>query len=295
MARSAKSEKRQSANDKVLSVVWVSISVISGKVGLAVIGRLIGYSLVCYLVACFAACWGDEPLRLRVLTYNIHHGEGVDGKLDLDRIAKVMKEVTPDVIALQEVDQNVSRSNVVDQAADLGRLMDMKYVFGGNIDLQGGKYGNALLTRLEIVGQQNELLPNVGNGEQRGVLKVELRIPDQSTNLVVFATHFDHRRNDQERVLSAERINALSTGVGAAILLGDLNDVRGSRALGVLDKFWQRVNDEPHPTIPVAQPKEQIDFILVRPGERWRTIETKVLDEAVASDHRAFLAVIELN
>jgi len=78
-----------------------------------------------------------------VLTYNIHHGEGVDGKLDLVRIAKVIQEVEPDIVALQEVDQNAGRSGQVDQAAELGRLTKMRSVFGGNIALQGGEYGNA--------------------------------------------------------------------------------------------------------------------------------------------------------
>ena len=38
----------------------------------------------------------------------------------------------------------------------------------------------------------------------------------------------------------------------------------------------------------------QIDYILVRPKERWKVIKTQGLDEAVASDHRAIFAVIEL-
>jgi endonuclease/exonuclease/phosphatase family metal-dependent hydrolase len=48
-------------------------------------------------------------------------------------------------------------------------------------------------------------------------------------------------------------------------------------------------------TIPVKNPIQQIDFILVRPSEGWKSVETKVLDEEIASDHRPFLAVVELN
>ena len=58
-------------------------------------------------------------LRLRVLSYNIHHGEGVDRKLDLPRIASVIKSVKPDLVALQEVDQGTERTNKIDQAAEL--------------------------------------------------------------------------------------------------------------------------------------------------------------------------------
>ena len=59
----------------------------------------------------------SEPTQVRVLTYNIHHGEGTDRKIDLARIAAVIKRVKPDVVALQEVDKATSRSHGVDQAA----------------------------------------------------------------------------------------------------------------------------------------------------------------------------------
>ena len=65
---------------------------------------------------------GDEtpPMMLRVLTYNIHHGEGTDGRFDLPRLAGVMKSVQPDLVALQEVDEGTTRSGAVRQLAVLG-------------------------------------------------------------------------------------------------------------------------------------------------------------------------------
>ena len=79
-----------------------------------------------------------EPTRLRVLSYNIHHAEGVDRKLDVDRIAGVILSIKPDLVALQEVDQKVKRTGSVDQPAVLARLTEMNVVFGANIELQGG-------------------------------------------------------------------------------------------------------------------------------------------------------------
>ena len=79
-----------------------------------------------------------------------------------------------------------------------------------------------------------------------------------------------------------------------AIFAWDLNDVPSSPTLKEIGKLWLRTNPEITPTIPVAKPVRQIDYILVRPKERWKVVETKVLDEAVTSDHRAIFAVIEL-
>src|SRR3954468_2494324 len=90
------------------------------------------------------------PERVRVLSYNIHHGEGVDGKLDLERIAAVINAVEPDLVALQEVDQRVARTRLIDEPADLARLTKMHVAFGANLALQGGHYGNAVLSRWPI-------------------------------------------------------------------------------------------------------------------------------------------------
>ena len=65
------------------------------------------------------AVTNDKPIRLRVLCYNIHHAEGVDGKLDLPRIARIILSVKPDLVALQEVDQNTKRTGQGEQAAEL--------------------------------------------------------------------------------------------------------------------------------------------------------------------------------
>src|SRR5258708_24205877 len=85
------------------------------------------------------------PGTLRVLTYNIHHGEGTDGRFDLWRLAEVMKSVQPDVVALQEVDRGTERSSSVDQLAELERLTHMHAEFGKAMDFSGGSYGVARL------------------------------------------------------------------------------------------------------------------------------------------------------
>jgi len=70
--------------------------------------------------------------------------------------------------------------------------------------------------------------------------------------------------------------------------------VVGSRTLKLLGQEWKRTTEKQHPTVPVSKPIRQIDFILVRPEGRWKVIESGVLPEAIASDHRAILSVLEL-
>ena len=239
---------------------------------------------------------GAGAIRLRVLTYNIHHGEGVDGRLDLPRIARVIAAAEPDIVALQEVDQNVQRTDAIDQPAELARLTKMHVAFGANIDLQGGQYGNAVLSRFPVRSRRNHKLPRFDDGEQRGVLEVELELPGDLPPLLCLATHLDHRRDDRERVAAARAINDLVAAdpARAVLLAGDLNAVPDSRVLNEFNREWQR-GHKSLPTVPVQNPARQIDYILFRPAARWTVIESRVLDEAVASDHRAVLATLELS
>jgi endonuclease/exonuclease/phosphatase family metal-dependent hydrolase len=243
-----------------------------------------------------AGAGSAEPLRLRVLSYNIHHCEGTDRRLDVERIANVIRAAEPDLVALQEVDQNVQRSQSVDQPAELGRRTKMHVVFGANIRLQGGAYGNAVLSRFPIHGHTNQKLPRLDDSEQRGILAVEIDLPGAGEPLLFLATHLDHRPKNEERLASAKAILEITANRPdrPALLAGDLNDTPESIVLSEFCRQWTRANVTVLPTIPVATPRRQIDYILLRPAGRWRVIETKVLDEAVASDHRPILATLEL-
>lgn len=237
----------------------------------------------------------DQNLRLRILSYNIHHAEGVDGKLDVPRIAQVILSVDPDLVALQEVDKNTIRTGKVNQDIELSRLTKMNSVFGSNITFQGGQYGNAILSKFSIIKNKNFLLPNVDSGEQRGLLQSRIQISNKE-NVLFFSTHLDHRRSDTERLASAKAINQIIglDNKSLAILAGDFNDVPDSPTIKELGKVWLRTNKKILRTIPASKPSRQIDYIFVQPKERWKIIESQVLDEDIASDHRAIFSIIEL-
>jgi endonuclease/exonuclease/phosphatase family metal-dependent hydrolase len=232
-----------------------------------------------------------------VLSYNIHHGEGIDGKLDLARIAEIIKSARPDLVALQEVDVETQRSGGIDQAADLSRRTGMQVVFGGNLDYQGGRYGNAVLSRFPILEHRNHALPNPADTEPRGVLEVVVSHDGQvgEAQLTFLATHLDNS-DEENRLVSAEWINAfaLKRQDSPIILAGDLNAVPGSSVMVEMARSWSPTGQTPMPTVPVKDPVRQIDYVLYRPAGRWSPVEVRVLPEPVASDHLPILAVLEL-
>ena len=264
---------------------------------------------VCLLALAWAATGHCEsPAEIRILTYNIHHGEGVDGMFDLPRIARVIKSASPHLVALQEVDQGTRRAGGVDQPAELARLTSMEIVFSRNIDYEGGGYGTAVLSRLPIRSHESVKLRSFYDGtdahpEQRGVQLVEVAPADGAT-LLFLCTHLDYRPPDAERMESARTINRLAEKHAdkLMILAGDLNATPESRVLAEFAKRWKiagarpAADDDAKPllTFPSRKPDRWIDYVLVRPAERWEVVEARVLDEPVASDHRPLLAVLRL-
>jgi endonuclease/exonuclease/phosphatase family metal-dependent hydrolase len=213
----------------------------------------------------------------------------MDGKIDLARIAAVIKSVSPDIVSLQEVDKNTKRANGVDQAKELGRLTGMDYVYCASLPLQGGEYGNAMLTKLPIIKTTRLPLP----GEPRSALCVTVETTTK-TQLTFIATHLDLTEKARLESIPLIEMFFKSDPSAPAILAGDLNAQPESATIMALEKTWINATfREGLFTFPVKEPKEQIDFILYRPATCWRVVETKVLAEPIASDHRPILAVLE--
>ena len=188
------------------------------------------------LIACAgAAAAGDPaPKALRVLTYNIHHGEGTDGKLDLARIAGVVKAARPDVVALQEVDRNTARTGKVDQAAELARLTGLHAAFGQAIDLQGGGYGLAVLSRFPLKGVRTDPLPGKAGQEARVVMRATVEPGGGWPAVTVLNTHFQHDDGPTREAQAAKLDELFGTAEGTFVLAGDLNAAPGSAPVRVV-------------------------------------------------------------
>jgi len=248
------------------------------------------------LAACGAAR-GEEPLRIRVLTYNIHHGAGTDGRLDLERIAEVIKRQRPDVVALQEVDNKTRRTGGVDQATELGRLTAMHAVFGKAMDYDGGEYGEAILSRWPFLKVKSHPLPRAGGGEPRAALAVRIRLKENGPECIFAGTHLDHLSADARRVQARLLVERLTEDAAPPVILaGDLNAEPDSDVMRTFsDEFTDAAcnGEEPQPTAPSTNASVRIDYVLYRPAAAWRVVEVQVIDEPVASDHCPLLAVLE--
>lgn len=255
------------------------------------------------LICCFLLLLASPHVLaqqvVRVLTYNIHHGEGADLKIDLERIAAIISAAGADVVALQEVDVRTTRVSGVDQAHELSRLTGMHVVFGRTIPYRGGLYGNALLSRWPVNHYVNHEMPFTPGRERRGVIEALIPAPPASNLGVDFqmlATHLDTTESD--RLLAVRRLKEILAERPVdwpMILAGDMNALPSSTVIKQLGEDWQlATTGEPLLTFPAQEPARQIDFVLFRPASRWKVLEAKVVGDGIASDHRGLLAVLEL-
>ncbi len=239
---------------------------------------------------------------LRILCYNIHYGQGNDGVYDIPRLARVIKETKPDIVALQEVDVVVKRSGRVHQLRELARLTGLQGRYGPTQHYQGGLYGNGILTRLPILDVEIQPLPYTEATEEkvtypRAAIALTLRAPDGQVFRVI-STHFQHAQFEEDRIAEAEAINKLFAGEDddiPTILAGDMNARPGSQPMEILHKKWTNtMSKDEAPSSPSKSPKSRIDYILYRPASSFRLIESKVIDERMASDHLPVFAILEL-
>lgn len=243
--------------------------------------------LLSLLTAVTAAA--ESPRELRVMCWNLHHGAGEDGKVDLERIAAVIRTQKPDLVALQEVDKHCRRTGEVDQTAVLAKLTGLAGVFGKAMDHDGGEYGQAILSRHPLGETQVHRLP--GDGEPRIAFEASVTIGGEALRMVT--VHLDHQQ-DARRLKQAQVVAGILAGINAPVILaGDFNDVPGSPVLKCFDEKWQVVAKEgPAFTSPAANPKAEIDHVLVRGLKVVSPVV--VLPEAVASDHRPLVTVLAL-
>lgn len=230
---------------------------------------------------------------IRVATYNIRHGVGMDDALRLERTAATLRGLEADIVALQEVDSVVRRSGDVDQARVLGDLLGMRARFGAFMPYQGGAYGMAILSRWPIVRSTALRLPE-GN-EPRVALVAEVEQPG-GRRLTVVNVHFDWVENDGYRYAQARVVAAMLDTLSTPwILLGDFNDEPGSRTLRLLRRTGDEAAkpDSARFTFPAAPaPVKEIDFIVAGPHGGWRVGPATVVAERLASDHRPVVTTL---
>jgi endonuclease/exonuclease/phosphatase family metal-dependent hydrolase len=235
-------------------------------------------------------------LSLRVMTYNIHVGVGMDKKLDLPRVAAVINAEHPDLVGLQEVDRGVTRTQRIDEIAELAKLTRMDYAFAFNLHYQGGQYGVAILSRLPILATDHRLYQNTREPERRGFIRAEVSVNGSVLNFVT--THLDYQYEDGRLFEAEQLLSALREVKGPLVIVGDFNDIPAGRAYQLMryqfgDAWIESRSTDEGFSYPTDKPAKRIDYIFFRSIDRVRTKRAWIVDTQ-ASDHVPVVADLEI-
>ena len=143
-------------------------------------------------------------MLLKTVTFNMCHGQGLDGIIDVRRQANLLKELRPDIIFLQEIDMYTQRVDNKDQIYSLSKTVGLPYrSMGINLKYKNGFYGDGLLCRFPIEYSTNYLMPITDNShEPRGLL--HNKISFGTTHINLFSIHLS--TNEEERILSIKEL-----------------------------------------------------------------------------------------
>lgn len=233
---------------------------------------------------------------IKVLSFNILHGATTKGDFDLDKIAQVIKDANPDFVALQEVDYLTNRAKKYDLATELGLRTKMAPLFARAMPFDGGEYGEGILSKTSFLQTRNVALPCTPGNEPRSAAAITTILSSGDT-ISFIGTHLDHLKEEKDRISQAKKINKeFSNNKYPSILAGDLNAVPGSTTMNIFEEVWMGSYDKenPQPTIPSDGPTKKIDYVMFLPENRWKVLDKKVICDAVASDHCAYLVTLEL-
>lgn len=221
------------------------------------------------------------------MSYNIYHGEGLDGKTDYGRLANIIRSKGVDVVAVQEVDSATHRSHGADVLRQIADSAGMVATFARTLDYEGGAYGIGLLSKTRPLKTMSYALP--GTEEPRALLVAEF------ANYVVACTHLSLTAEDQLASIYVIRAVAAQTNK-PFFLAGDWNAVPGDKTIDEMQRHFTLADDLTTKTYPANKPTELLDYIALWNARNKKVTlqDFHVVDESVASDHRPVVATYEI-
>jgi endonuclease/exonuclease/phosphatase family metal-dependent hydrolase len=242
----------------------------------------------------------SPPGRIRIVTYNIHKGRGLDRRVRIARIAKILREINADVIALQEVLSMEGPRREDHQARFIAEELGHHYHIGENRRMRGGAYGNVTLSRFPISFACNYDLTQHGR-EERGCLRTDIQLGYRQT-LHIYNLHlgtaYTERRYQAHRLVDHEILKGKDLR-GARIILGDFNEWIAGLASRLLHSHFQSVRIRPlfgrSRSYPGVLPFMHLDHIYFNGHLELERVESlRNLRTLIASDHLPIVADFRL-
>lgn len=242
-----------------------------------------------------------EAPVLKVASFNMAAGK----VSNMTEIAKAIKAMNVDIVALQEVDKLTARSGKVDQLAELMKLTGMFGAFGRAIDFDGGEYGVAFLSKYPVKDPIIYPLPS-GQREQRIAFTAKVEVPGFVAPITVINSHLDTKEDPTMRLEQVRELNDRTIEIrGIKLLFGDMNDVPNSVTWHELSRYWNDIHPENKDgrSWPAENAEIKVDYIFTGNAQRWHldnltipntTGEWQGINWPSVSDHLPIVAELRM-
>ena len=237
--------------------------------------------------------------EMKLMSFNVCHCSGMDGKIDIARTAARIRAEDPDFACLQELDWYTARSGVVDQPAELSRLTGLHATFAKAIFFQGGQYGVMMLSREKPTNVIQLPLPGQ---EPRVLLLCEF------ADCVVGTTHLSVAAESErtESIALIRKAIAPFAGKKPVFLTGDWNSTPESSVLKGLGAFLRILSKTACQTFhghavngPDGQPRDMSNFCIdyiacdAEKAGLFKVTDAHVVEDRTTSDHAPVVVTLE--
>lgn len=253
---------------------------------------------VMFVAACCAvsAAWAKpvSESSLKIMSFNVRHCEGMDGRIDVARTAARIRAENPDFACLQEIDRRTARTQGIDQPYELGRLTGLHATFAKAIPYRGGEYGLLMLSREKPLAVERIPLP----GKEPRVLLV-----CEFADVVVATSHLSVD-TDADRAASVPLIRrAFAKYAKPVFFTGDWNATPDSDVVASLGEFLTILSETKCQTFhgcpirgldgrPLDMATFCIDYIACdrTHAAAFKVTDAHVVEDRVTSDHAPIVA-----
>lgn len=227
--------------------------------------------------------------QLKVMTFNIRGARKENGEVELSQIIQQIRNLDPDILALQEVDFRLPRSNYQNQVEIIGTQLKMNYLFIPNLNFVIGSYGNAILSKFPITNYEYHPLPS--GREARGFIYAQINTGIQTVD--VYATHLGLSLEERiNQISSLTQVMSLSSS--PKLLLGDFNSNPTEVPIQSLRSLYSDPAHEQNLQLTTYEYKEkslQLDYIFFSQDF---SFDSAITEQSLTSDHNPLMYSLSL-
>lgn len=237
----------------------------------------------------------ETPEKIKILSFNINHGEDNSGSYGLKEIIEIIKDQDADIVTLNDVDNMSVRTYREDQARKIAGNLGMNFTYGNINEVEGGWNGNAILSKYPLTFSGNRFYRRTDGKIKQAYLHGIYNLGGLKLHVITTElSEIDTLAEGQNQELLDRMIDAMSKYAtnDPMIVTGSLNLGSSHSSIKGIDNYFVNATKKVsnHLTYPAQNPVTQRDYVFFR--KNIKSLSVKVINDnntRNASDHLPIL------